>query len=182
MLTQARQIASERGIENIRFELIDASNIPYPDASIDLVTCRTAPHHFPDIGAFLSEVHRVLTPSGTFLLCDTTTSENAVLAKWHQRAEALRDPTHAYAPSPSEWRELIGSAGFHITHEESTRVNMTFWDWVERSQTPDTVSTPLHQDFVKAKPSVKQEYGIEAIENDDFKFHWPVYNCRAVKT
>ncbi len=181
MLTQARQIASERGIENIRFELIDASNIPYPDASIDLVTCRTAPHHFPDIQAFLAEVHRVLTPSGTFLLCDTTTSEDPVLAKWHQRAEALRDPTHVYAPPPSEWGRLVSGAGFHITHEESTRVNMTFWDWVERSGTPGNVSSPLHQYFDNATPAVKKEYGIEAIENDDFKFHWPVFNCRAVK-
>ena len=66
MLNQARKIAARRGIANVRFEIIDASDIPYPDASVDLVTCRTAPHHFRDIGKFLSEVHRVLRPGASF--------------------------------------------------------------------------------------------------------------------
>lgn len=181
MIIQARQIAQERNIGNIRFEIIDAQNIPYPDASIDLVTCRTAPHHFPDIAKFLAEVHRVLKPSGTFLLCDTTTSESPDLAQWHQRVEAIRDPSHVDAPAPSEWRRLVGNAGFEITHEKASQVNMIFWDWVKRSGTSDTVAKDLHQDFADADESTREEYGIQNVGDDDFTFHWPVFNCRAVK-
>lgn len=182
MLGQARNIAAERGIENVRFEVVDAQNIPYPESTFDIVTCRTAPHHFPDIGEFLSEVQRVLKPSGVFLLCDTTTSETLDLAEWHQRAEAMRDPSHVFAPSTSQWRKMVGNAGFRITHEQATQVNMTFWDWVERSGTPEDTAGELHQEFSVATDAVKQEYGIVSLENDDFGFHWPVFTCRAVKT
>ena len=182
MLNQARSIATERGIGNVRFEIVDAQNIPYPESSFDIVTCRTAPHHFPDIGRFLSEVHRVLKTSGVFLLCDTTTSEISALAEWHQRVEAIRDPSHVLAPSPSEWRILVGNAGFRITHERATQVNMTFWDWVARSGTPDDVANGLHRDFIDASDGTKDEYGIQRLDADDFAFHWPVFTCRAVKT
>ncbi len=182
MLIQARNIAEERGIENVRFEIVDVQNIPYPESTFDIVTCRTAPHHFPDIDKFLAEVHRVLKPSGVFLLCDTTTSESPDLADWHQRVEAARDPSHVLAPSPSQWRNLVGEAGFHITHEQATQVNMTFWDWVKRSGTPDNVVRQLHTDFASASHGIKDEYGIHRLDANDFAFHWPVFTCRAVKT
>ena len=181
MLTQARKIAADRNIENIRFEIVDAQNIPYSDATFDIITCRTAPHHFPDIPQFLAEVHRTLKPDSTFLLCDTTTSENPELADWHQRAEALRDPSHAYAPTPSEWRQLVTDTGFEITHEQPSRVSMTFWDWVMRSGTPDPVANQLHEDFTFASNAVKNEYGIAGLDDNDYKFHWPVFTCRALK-
>ena len=182
MLNQARNIAEQRGIDNVRFEVVDAQKIPYTESSFDIVTCRTAPHHFPDIGKFLSEVHRVLKPEGVFLLCDTTTSEASDLAEWHQRAEALRDPSHVLAPSPSQWRSLVGKAGFEITHEKATQVNMTFRDWVKRSGTPDEVVRELHRDFASASNSVKDEYGIVQLDGNDFAFYWPVFTCRAVKS
>ncbi len=181
MLVQARSIAAERGIQNVRFEVVDAQNIPYPDSSFDIATCRTAPHHFPDISQFLSEVRRVLKPSGVFLLCDTTTSEIPDLAEWHQRVEAIRDPSHVLAPPPSQWRTLVAKAGFEITHEQATQVNMTFWDWVKRSGTPDEVVRELHRDFARASDAIKDEYGIVQLDGDDFAFHWPVFTCRAVK-
>lgn len=182
MLDQARKIAAERGIENVRFEPVDAQNIPYPESTFDIVTCRTAPHHFPDIGKFLSEVHRILRPDGVFLLCDTTTSEDPDLADWHQRAEAARDPSHVLAPSPSQWRDLVDKTGFQITHERATQVNLTFWNWVERSGTADDVVNELHTDFADASDAIKDEYGITRLDDDDFAFHWPVFTCRALKT
>jgi ubiquinone/menaquinone biosynthesis C-methylase UbiE len=181
MLEHARRIAAERGIANVRFETIDAGDIPYPDASIDLVTCRTAPHHFQDIGRFLSEVHRVLRSGGVFLLCDTTTSENPTVAAWHHRVEVARDPTHATAPSAFQWRSYVTDTGFDITHDAAPRVHMTLREWVDRSGTPAAVSEGLHRDFAAAPEKVKSEFGIRRSGDDDFAFYWPVFCCRAVK-
>ena len=182
MLDQARKIAEERSIANVRFEIVDACDISYPDASLDLVTCRTAPHHFQDVGRFLSEVHRVLRPEGVFLLCDTTTSEDPVVAAWHHRVEVKRDPTHVTASTPSDWRRDLNDVGFEITHTADTRVDMTFREWVERSGTPATSVEGLYRDFAAAPREVRSEFGIRRSGEDDFEFHWPVFCCRAVKT
>lgn len=181
MLDQARRIAAERGIANARFEMIDAGDIPYADASIDLVTCRTAPHHFHDIGRFLSEVHRVLKPRGVFLLCDTTTSEDSDVAAWHHRVEVARDPTHATALTPSAWCRYMNDAGFDITHDAATRVDMTLREWIDRSATPAAASERLHRDLAAAPEKVRCEFGICRSGDDDFMFYWPVFCCRAVK-
>ena len=182
MLDQARAIATERGLQNVRFEAIDAHDIPYPDESNRSCNLSNCASSLSRHRKFLSEVYRVLNRTGVFLLCDTTTSEDALLAEWHQRVEALRDPSHVAAPAPSEWRTLIADAGFEITHSTPTRVDMTFWDWVKRSGSPDDVVEGLHLDFANASDAVKTEYGVSSIDVDDFEFHWPVFTCRAVKT
>ncbi len=182
MLDQARKIAAERGVSNVEFQIIDAHAIHYDDDSLDLVTCRTAPHHFRDIPLFLQEVRRVLRVDGVFLLSDTTTSENPESARWHQRVEAVRDPTHVNAPPPSEWRRLIAEAGFEVVDTVATRVDMKFTEWVERSGTPDEAIHGLFSDFATAAPDVAEEFRIEEVEHgSDFSFSWPVFVCRAEK-
>lgn len=181
MLDQARRIAEERGISNVRFEIVDACDISYPEASVDLVTCRTAPHHFQDVCLFLSEVHRVLRPGGVFLLCDTTTSEDPAIAAWHQRVEVERDPTHVTSPTPAAWRRYLNDVGFEITHTADTRVDMTFREWVERSGTPAAALHGLYRDFAAAPREVRSAFGLRCLGEDDFEFYWPVFCCRALK-
>ncbi len=182
MLDQARKIAEERGIANVRFEIVDACDISYPDASIDLVTCRTAPHHFQEIGRFLSEVDRVLRPGGVFLLCDTTTSEDPDVAAWHHRVEVERDPTHVSAPTPKEWRRDLSGTGFEMTHTADTRVDMTLREWVDRSGTPAEAVEELYRDFAAAPREVRNAFGISRSGDDDFEFYWPVFCCRSLKS
>ena len=70
MLDVAREQAATRGIGNVTVEHADADNLPYPDGQFDLLTCRIAPHHFPDIGAFLQESVRVLRAGGILAVVD----------------------------------------------------------------------------------------------------------------
>ena len=54
----------------LRFEQGDAEHLPFPDASVDVVTNVESSHSYPDIKAFYREVFRVLRPSGHFLYTD----------------------------------------------------------------------------------------------------------------
>jgi len=47
-----------------------AENLPYPDASFDLVVSTTSFDHWEDQGAGLGECARVLAPTGHFVLTD----------------------------------------------------------------------------------------------------------------
>jgi phthiocerol/phenolphthiocerol synthesis type-I polyketide synthase E len=49
----------------------DAENLPFADASFDIVTNVESSHSYPDIHRFYREVFRVLRPGGHFLYTDT---------------------------------------------------------------------------------------------------------------
>ena len=53
-----------------RFEAADAENLPFEHETFDLVTCRIAPHHFPDCALFVTECARVLKKDGLLLIQD----------------------------------------------------------------------------------------------------------------
>ena len=72
MLAEAEKLASARGTANITTAKADAQALPFADASFDLVTCRIAAHHFPDIPQFATEVWRVLCSKVTLAMVTVT--------------------------------------------------------------------------------------------------------------
>ena len=143
MLAEAEKLAKARGLENVIFEKADAMALPYDDGSFDLVTCRIAPHHFPDIPKFVAESYRVLKPGGTFALVDNispaegstpgfTKDELHEAAKAHNAFEKLRDPSHGRCLTIEEWRTAISEAGFSISAVEILPKEIEFIPWAER--------------------------------------------------
>jgi SAM-dependent methyltransferase len=70
----------------IRFEQGDAENLPFDDASFDIVTNVESSHGYPDIRAFYRHVHRVLAPGGQFLYTDVLANE-----KWVESEKILEE-------------------------------------------------------------------------------------------
>src|SRR5512142_1369379 len=116
MLDMVKAEAHKRGLANIRMAHAKAEALPFEDASFDLVTCRIAPHHFDSIPEFLSEVHRVLKPSGVFAVVDNVVPQGSV-GDYVNAFERFRDPSHLRAWTMDEWRVALKNAGFAITHE-----------------------------------------------------------------
>ena len=131
MLTVAREQAATRGIGNVTVEHADADNLPYPDGQFDLLTCRIAPHHFPDIGAFLRESVRVLRAGGILAVVDNVVPAG-VAGDFVNAFEKLRDPSHGRCLSVEEWLEGYSQAGLELTQHEILEKQMVFEDWAER--------------------------------------------------
>jgi ubiquinone/menaquinone biosynthesis C-methylase UbiE len=68
MLEQARRLAAAQAIANCEFVEGAAERIPLADGQFTLVTARHAPHHFHHLPPFLSEVRRVLSSDGRFVI------------------------------------------------------------------------------------------------------------------
>ena len=116
MLDRAANSATERGLR-ITTRQHSAEQLPYPDASFDLVTCRVAAHHFSSPPDFVRETARVLRPGGALLLIDRASDENHAEAEaWMERVEKLRDPSHHLTVSTQEWRRLCDVHGLRICH------------------------------------------------------------------
>ena len=180
MLSQASEIARERGLVGVQYVQGTSETLPFAQGSLDMVSCRFAAHHFDPIDAFLVEVERVLGLGGVFLLADTVPTEDDAIARWMDDVERRRDPTHIMNLKPSRWHTLIEDQGLRITHSLMKRVPLEFYDWVERSGTPVTQIDALREEFLGASPSVKEAFGIRE-EGGRIPFYWPCLVVRAVK-
>ena len=66
------EVANAKGIEEARFIVGDAEDLPFDDASFDAVICANSFHHYPNPQAFFAGVARVLRPGGKLVLRDYT--------------------------------------------------------------------------------------------------------------
>ena len=62
----------------VDFEVVDAQDIPYADASYDAITMAYGIRNMPDRPRALSEMYRVLKPGGSLVCLEFSTPPNAV--------------------------------------------------------------------------------------------------------
>ena len=132
MLAEARKLAKSKGLANIATAHAQAEDLPFPDDSFHLVTCRLAAHHFTNPAGFVSEAYRVLTSGGTIAVVDNVSPDLPTLASAYNVFEKLRDPSHGRCLGPGEWSKLLTQAGFAITHTDQIDQHIEFTPWVER--------------------------------------------------
>jgi ubiquinone/menaquinone biosynthesis C-methylase UbiE len=118
MLMAAEKHTRDQGVMNISFEPADAEDLPFEDRTFDLVTCRIAPHHFPDCARFIQEGARVLKPGRTLLVQDHVLPPDEGAARYVDDFERLRDPSHNRAFSRAEWINMFESAGLQVVHTQ----------------------------------------------------------------
>ncbi|MEE8443555.1 MAG: class I SAM-dependent methyltransferase [Dehalococcoidia bacterium] len=180
MLAQARRLAVERGLDNVSLSMAEAETLPFATDSLDAVTCRQAAHHFHNLPKAVEEVRRALKPGAVFILSDTVAPEGDPEAQWINDKEVRRDASHQTDLKPSEWRSLLESVGFELTHSSMAKVYLEFNDWVMRSATPEAEVEALRRDFISAPASVTAAFGIQP-NNEEIDFYWDVLVVRAVK-
>src|SRR5512143_3452508 len=66
----ARAWAAEKGVGNVRFDLGNIFEIPFPDASFEAVFAYTVLEHVRDPLQAMREMRRVLKPGGIVGICD----------------------------------------------------------------------------------------------------------------
>ena len=173
MINEAKKIMKERKINNLNFNICSAEELNYRDKEFDIVTCRTAAHHFLDVEKFCSEVHRVLRDEGEFIIVDTITSDQIKLNNWHQEVELIRDKSHMKNLSLIEWKNILKISKFSFLDIIQSRVTMNLNDWMERSGTSDKDKNILKDKFQNSDEKIKSFFGIKNL-NNDISFYWPV--------
>ena len=170
MVDLAAERASELGFTNVSTKIADAEALPFEDDSFDLVTCRIAPHHFPDQPQFIREAARVLVPGGTLALVDNVVPDDHEVALFCDDWEQRRDPSHVNCLSLNEWATLCAKAGLTVEHSETAPKLMQFSDWVENMSVPFDARPGLLADLLHATPAVRSFLKPTGATQDDATF------------
>lgn len=101
-----------------------AQNLPFVDASFDVVTCTSVLHYWPDPGAALAEIRRMLAPGGRLALTDWCGDYAGIrlLSAWLRLTGRSVADVHGRAAV----RRLLQDAGFRVTRLDRYRIG---WRW-----------------------------------------------------
>lgn len=136
--------------ENVGFAQVDIQDIPYPDASFDVVIANMMLYHVPDLHKGLSQVRRVLKPGGTFY-CATY----GVHGIMEYITELLRD------------RHVSGSIGTSFTLQNGADSLSRHFKNVQRLDREDGLAISNIEDFADYIYSMSGLTNMEAVPRED---------------
>jgi ubiquinone/menaquinone biosynthesis C-methylase UbiE len=172
MVREAEGLRRERSLANVAFCLGDAEAMPFRDGAFDLVACRYASHHFPNVAHAIAEMARVTRRGGRVVVDDTCAPEDAALDDLMNRWELRRDGSHVRNVPPSRMRALFEAAGLAVQAAEETAIPQHFAEWARRGGMAPEAAAALLAEFVNASPTARAVFQIRP-ENDDLAFSWP---------
>ena len=148
----------------------DAESLPFADSSFDIVSCRIAQHHFPDVFRFMQECARVLRPGGRLVQQDQVAPDEDRAGRYLDSFERLRDPSHVRVNSEAEWRGLYLDVGLSVDEVRIARHRTSLVAWAERQDvSPESLE---HLQIMMARPpdAVRAWVRPEAAGTPDAKF------------
>jgi ubiquinone/menaquinone biosynthesis C-methylase UbiE len=174
MLQRVREGAAERGLV-IETRQHSAEELPYPDATFDLVTCRVAPHHFSSVADFVRESARVLKPGGWFLVIDGTVPDDSPEAEeWLHQVEKFRDPSHNRLIPPRQWRALCEQSGLDVQKSVIAHRKQPDLEWYfETAATSSENRQKVHALIASASGQIREEYRLGE-EDGKIVWWWPM--------
>jgi len=177
MLKIVVEDARKRHFGHIEVHEAPATHLPFPDASMDLVSCRYSAHHWRDVREGIAEIARVLKPGGVFVLTDSIGHDAPLLDTHLQAIELLRDTSHVRNYRVQDWMAILGQQGLALEHCDVFRVRLAFREWVERSQTSPERIAVISQLLTDAPSEVRQALAVE----EDGSFWLDVLTCQTRK-
>ena len=133
LLRQALKFQAEQHVANACFDRGDAEQLPYSDATFDLVTCRFTFHHLSKPALVLMEMLRVTKPEGRLAIIDSLAPEIDSKFEYHNRIERLRDPSHTEALRLTTFLAMFDDLGLDLQRQAIRRRPRSFNQWMRRA-------------------------------------------------
>lgn len=132
MVEKARAEAAAAGVENVSFELGDATALDLHDGAFDGAITRFSLHHIPAPVRVLDEMRRVVRPGGWVVVSDFVTDDDGEAAAWQEGIERLRDPSHWALLTPSHIAALGERVGLIADVRREVPFEIDFEEWLSR--------------------------------------------------
>jgi ubiquinone/menaquinone biosynthesis C-methylase UbiE len=181
MLEAAEKFIAGNGHKNVSFFKGDAEDLPFQNGSFEMVTCRIAPHHFPNVEKFIKEVYRVLKSNGQFLLDDNVVPEDDEFDLFYNTIEKIRDYSHFRAWKKTEWLSMLELNGFEIMEWHRFEKTFRFEPWCNRMNLSLEDKEKLNQFILSASQEVKNKFKIIIEEHQVISFKGEAIVLKAIK-
>lgn len=134
MLEQGKKFVEQAGIKNINFKKGVVQDMPFGDASFDIVSCRYAFHHFADPKPVISEMVRVCKPGGHVIIVDIIIPDESTAVE-NNYYEWLCDQSHTRALHPGEFETCFRLFGMEVISARTRVLENKFVEWMDFSLT-----------------------------------------------
>lgn len=181
MLAAAENFIGKNGHRNVEFVQGDAEKLPFEDESFDIVTCRIAPHHFPNVDLFIKEVQRVLKPKGQFLLDDNVVPENQEFDQFYNTIEKMRDYSHFRAWKKSEWIQKLEDSSLEIYEWHRFEKTFHFDSWCANMKLSEPEKEDLTKYILEASQKIKDKFRLVIEKEKVFSFVGEAIILKAIK-
>jgi len=124
------QLAQEkcRAYPNVAFLKADASALPFPDQSFDLVISANSLHYFDKPSASLAEMRRVLLPTGSLVIMDWC--KDSLICRCFDLFLRRIERGYQSCYTQGELQRLLDAAGFTIQSIRKIKLGSIFWGHV----------------------------------------------------
>lgn len=113
--------ARRRAPENMTVLEADATALPFPDNSFDLVATLRTFHHMARPELAIAEMVRVTTPGGTVVVIDQLAPTDSLAGIELDRFERSRDPSHTRLLSDADFSGSFDMNGLDLRRREVVR-------------------------------------------------------------
>lgn len=161
MLAAVSAEAGRRGLGNVEIRQGAAERLPFAEGAFDIAATRYSAHHWRDVPAALAEMARVTKPGGLAVVVDLIAPEDPLLDTHLQAVELLRDPSHVRDYALSQWRTMLGAAGFAVGAARCHRIRLEFESWIARMRTPPEHVAAIRSLQDDAPEPVRRHFEIE---------------------
>jgi ubiquinone/menaquinone biosynthesis C-methylase UbiE len=181
MIEAAERFIKGNGHKNISFVKGDAEDLPFRDELFDIVTCRIAPHHFPNVKKFVEEVYRVLRVNGQFLLDDNVVPEDDEFDQFYNTIEKLRDFSHFRAWKKTEWIRMLELSAFNIMEWHRFEKTFQFEPWCNRMNLSLPDKEKLTRFILSSSSKIKNKFKIKIEDQQIISFQGEAIILKAIK-
>jgi ubiquinone/menaquinone biosynthesis C-methylase UbiE len=120
MIEQSRSNAN--GLPNVNFYEASSDHLPLESNYFDTVICTNSFHHYSRPEAALSEVNRVLKPSGRIYILDVTADD--LFIRWIDNKVGAKEKEHVKFYGSSEYDAMFNNVG--LKHIASQRIKALY--------------------------------------------------------
>lgn len=159
-----------QALTNLIYIMADAEQLPFLDASFDLITCRIAAHHFPNPDQFIREVKRVLKKDGKFLFIDNIVPNNKQHAIFMNQVEKMRDESHVKFLTKEEWGCLFKQHGLKISQQHTHKKTLSVNKWLDRTLCHEDEKNTVSKRLLQADTDITNYYQIKKRNEKPLQF------------